>query len=74
MLSFLACLGNPLATFLALRSVPLLIRTQDVDGMWQEQPIQCEGKVPPVPSKEESSFMILRALKALELLELLLPG
>jgi hypothetical protein len=73
MLGFLACLANPLAKFLALRSIPLLIRTQDADGMWHEQSIQSEGRVPPIPSREESTFMILRALKTLGLLEALLP-
>jgi hypothetical protein len=73
MLSFLGRLSHPLAVYLALRSVPLLIRTQDVDGMWQEQPLHYEGKAFPVPSREESSFMILRALKSLGLLEGLMP-
>lgn len=73
MLSFLGCLTHPLAAFLALRSAPLLIRTQNDDGMWQESPLSYEGKKLPAPSWTESSFMIMRALKALGLLEALLP-
>jgi len=73
MLSFLGRLSHPLAAFLALRSVPMLIRNQEPDGLWQEQPIDSGGNPCPVPSKAESSYIILRALKALGLLELLLP-
>ena len=57
------------AAFLALRSVPVLIRRQGKDGLWRERPI---GKSPP-PSQEESSFVILRALKKFGFLDALLP-
>lgn len=73
MLGFLGRLSLPLAAFMVLRSVPMLIRTQEPDGMWQEQPLDTDGKLYPVPSKAESSYMILRALKALGFLEPLLP-
>jgi hypothetical protein len=41
--------------------------------MWQESPLTYEDKTMPAPSRAENSFMILRALKALGLLEALLP-
>ncbi len=65
----LASLNHPFAAFLVLRSIPLLIRRQGKDGLWQEKPI---GRCPP-PSKEESSFMILRALKKFGFLNALIP-
>ena len=49
----------PLAAFLVLRSVPMLIRTQGKDGLWQEKP----AKGCPPPKKAESSYLILRALR-----------
>lgn len=62
-------MAHAFAVFLVLRSVPVLIRRQQKDGLWQEKPI---GRCPP-PSKEESSFMILRALKMFGFLDALIP-
>ena len=73
MLGFLGRSTHPLAAFLALRSVPLLIRRQGEDGFWQEEPIDRKGQRWPVPTREESTFMILRALRALGFLDTLLP-
>jgi hypothetical protein len=57
------------AAFLVLRSVPVLIRRQQKDGLWQEKPIgSC-----PAPTKEESSYMILRAFKKFGFLDALIP-
>jgi len=57
------------AASLVLRSIPALIRKQGKDGLWREKPKRrC-----PSPSKEESSFMILRALKKFGFLDSLLP-
>jgi hypothetical protein len=53
-----------LSTFFVLKSVPHLIRCQDDDGLWPAS----QGK-----TREESSFIILRALKAVGFLETLLP-
>jgi hypothetical protein len=60
---------HPFAAFLVLRSIPALIRKQGKDGLWSEKPIR---RCPP-PSKEESSFMILLALKKFGFLDSLLP-
>ena len=57
------------AAFLVLRSIPVLIRRQGQDGLWQEK---TRGRCPP-PSKEESSFIILRALKRFGFLNALFP-
>lgn len=65
----LSSMTHAFAAFLVLRSVPVLIRRQGEDGLWQEKPI---GRCPP-PSKEESSFMILRALKMFGFLDALIP-
>jgi hypothetical protein len=74
MLGFLSRLTHPLAAFLVLRSVPWLIREQGADGLWQEKAIAHDGKGCPPPAKEESSFLILRALKQFEFLDALRPA
>ncbi len=65
----LAGMIHPFAAFLVSRSIPVLIRKQGKDGLWSEKPV---GRCPP-PSKEESSFIILRALKKFGFLYSLLP-
>lgn len=68
-LGLLTGMTHAFAAFLVLRSIPVLIRRQGKDGLWREKPIRrC-----PSPSKEESSFMILRALKKFGFLYSLLP-
>ena len=62
-------MSHAFAAFLVLRSIPVLIRRQGEDGLWQENPI---GRCPP-PTKEESSLMILRALKKFGFLSALMP-
>jgi hypothetical protein len=74
MLGFLSRLTHPLAAFLVLRSVPWLIREQGEDGLWQEKAITRDGKGCPPPVKEESSFLILRALKQFGFLDVLWPA
>lgn len=73
MLGFLSRSTHPLAAFLVLRSIPLLIRTQRPDGMWAESPLRQEREALPVPSAEESSLLILRALGRFGYLEALWP-
>jgi hypothetical protein len=73
MLGFLSRLTHPLAAFLVLRSVPWLICEQGGDGLWQEKPIDPDGGGCPPPTKEESSFLILRALKQFGFLDALQP-
>jgi len=66
---------HPLCGFLMLRSVPLLIRTQRADGFWEEGPLSAEPDPGfPPPMKQESTFMILRALKTFGFLEALCSG
>lgn len=65
----LARIRHPLSAFMILRSIPLLIREQGLDGLWQERQI---GQCPP-PAKAESTFMILRTLKEFDFLDALLP-
>jgi hypothetical protein len=67
--ALLTGMTHAFAAFLVLRSIPVLIRKQGRDGLWREKPI---GECPP-PSKEESSLMILRALKKFGFLDSLLP-
>jgi len=75
MFGFLERFVNPLSAFLILRSIPLLIREQRPDGFWQEKPMINEGnKNFPLPTKEESTFMILKALKRFNFLDALCPG
>ena len=52
----------------------MLIRQQGADGLWQEGQIDPGGQGCPPPTKEESSFLILRALKQFDYLDALLPG
>lgn len=61
--------SHPLSAFLVLRSIPLLHREQGKDGLWQESQIR---NCPP-PTKEESTFIILRTLKKFNFLNSLLP-
>ncbi len=68
-LGLLARIRHPLSAFMILRSIPLLIREQGPDGLWQERQI---GKCPPL-AKAESTFIILRALKEFDFLDALLP-
>lgn len=64
----------PLSAYLVLRTFPLLARQQGEDGFWQEEPILPDSKKPiPVPTKEESTFMILTALKTFGFLDVLRP-
>ena len=67
--ALLTNMSHAFAAFLVLRSIPVLIRRQGEDGLWQEKPI---GRCPP-PTKEESSLMILRALKRFGFLDALIP-
>jgi len=65
----------PLSAFLALRTVPWLVRQQRPDGFWQEEPLVSEPKKPlAVPAKEESTFMILKALRMFGFLDALRPA
>jgi hypothetical protein len=64
-----------LSAYLVLRSVPLLARRQGKDGFWREELLFSDQKHPiPVPTKEESSFMILTALKTFGFLDALRPA
>jgi hypothetical protein len=74
MLGFLSRLTHPLAAFLVLRSVPWLIRAQGADGMWEERAVETDGKGCPPPTKAESSFLILCALKQFGFLGALRPA
>ena len=60
---------HPLSAFLTLRPIPLLIREQKSDGFWQEN----RKNACPPPTKEETTFMILRTLKKFHFLDRLLP-
>ncbi|MFC1734570.1 hypothetical protein ACFL1X_00530 [Candidatus Hydrogenedentota bacterium] len=61
---FLGRFDHPLSAFLVLRSVPLLIREQCSDGLWDRMG----------PDRHVAGFMILRALKTFGFLETLLPA
>ena len=75
MFGFMERFRHPLCGFLMLRSVPLLIRTQRADGFWEEGPLSDEPDPGfPPPMKQESTFMILRALKTFGFLEALCSG
>jgi len=73
MFGFLERFAHPLSAFLILRSVPLLIRTQRPDGFWQEEPIANQAEQFPPPTREESTFMILKALQKFGFLNALRP-
>jgi hypothetical protein len=74
-LSLLSRSRCPLSAYLVLRTVPMLVRQQREDGFWQEEPILPGARKPiPVPTKEESTFMILTALKTFGFLDILRPG
>ncbi len=63
---------HPLSAYMVLRTVPLLARQQRPDGFWQEEPLPSDPKKPiPVPTKEESTYMILTALKTYGFLDVL---
>ena len=75
MFSLLERLNTPLAAYVALRSVPQLIRNQRPDGLWQEE-IPAGPRVHPgvkPPTKEASTLMILKALKTFGFLNSLRP-
>ena len=75
MFSLLERLNTPLAAYVALRSVPQLIRNQSPDGLWQED-VPSGPRVHPgvkPPAREASTFMILKALKTLGFLDSLRP-
>jgi len=75
MFGFLERIAHPLSAFLALRSVPYLIREQRDDGFWRDHPKQPvdDTRWNAPPTKEEGTFMILMALKRFNFLEALLP-
>lgn len=62
-LEWLSRRPRPLSAFFVLRSVPHLIRCQEDDGLWPTSPW----------AREETSLIILRALKAVGFLNALLP-
>jgi len=66
---------HPLSTFAILRSLPLLIRKQKKNGLWDESEEgynthKCQE---PPASPEQSSYLILKALNRHKLLESVLP-
>lgn len=68
---------HPLGALALLRSVPLLVRQQQPDGLWDESKGgytkgRNENWMPP-PTPAEGSFLILKALNAHNLLKPLLP-
>ena len=75
MFGFLERIVHPLSAFLVLRSVPLLIREQRDDGFWQDKPkkLADEHQWNAPPTKEQSTFMILKALQKFNFLQPLLP-
>jgi hypothetical protein len=75
--SLLARTRCPLSAFLVLRTVPLLVRQQRPDGFWKEEPIPYiggRGRMVPVLEREETTFMILIALKTFGFLDALRPA
>jgi hypothetical protein len=64
MLHFVSLIGHPLATFLAYRSLPALIRGQKENGLWFSD----EG------SESLDDLLVLSALKRLGILERLVPS
>ena len=74
MLDALCGFKNPLASFLVLRTIPILKRTQEKDGMWQEEQLSYHArnetlyKTTP-PTKEESTYRILKTLKKYQVLD-----
>ena len=64
MLHFVSFIGHPLATFLAYRSLPALIRSQRENGLWFS-----EGD-----DESLDDLLILSALKRLGILDGLLPA
>jgi len=72
-------LSSPLGSFLVLRSLPALIRTQQPDGFWKEpddvvrQGWALSRSPLPPPTKEETTFAILKALKKFKFLDTLIP-
>jgi hypothetical protein len=75
-LSLLSRTKCPLSAFLMLRTVPMLVHQQRPDGFWEEEPIRYIGggnKMVPALDKEETTFMILSALKTFGFLDPLRP-
>ncbi len=74
MFDFLERFRHPLSAFLILRSVPLLIREQRAGGFWQEKlKARYISRTFPPPKKEDSTFMILKALNRFNFLDALRP-
>jgi hypothetical protein len=73
MLGFLARSTHPLAAFLVLRSVPLLIHSQGPDGLWHEAPPAYLDEITPPPTPAESTCLILSALDRFGFLDALVP-
>jgi hypothetical protein len=67
-------LRHPLIGFLILRSIPLLIREQGDDGLWQEESSRSGWAEMPSPCRAQGTLRIVRGLKACGLLSALLPG
>lgn len=80
MLSLLERLDTSVAALAVLRSVPLLVRYQGDDGLWDEAQLpqfhdprdRDHTELSPLP-KEANSYMILKALKQFGFLDALLP-
>ena len=73
MFETLGRLKHPLAAFLVLRSIPLLIREQDAVGLWHEAPPRKGWSEMPAPCKAQSTLSIVRGLQAFGFLDTLLP-
>jgi hypothetical protein len=72
MLSHFKC---PLSEYLVLRTIPRLVRDQNSDGFWEEPPLPSKPKEPlPVPSREETTFAIVKTLKTFGFLDRLMPN
>lgn len=72
MFDYLERFAHSLSAFLILRSIPFLIREQRTDGFWQEKPRIRGAEKIPLPKKEVSTFMILKALKRFGFLDALI--
>lgn len=75
MFSLLERFDSPLARFLALRSIPLLVKTQREDGLWedQSQPVPGFHTFASGTTPEQTSLAIVRALKRFGFLRSLIP-
>ena len=65
-------LATPLAAFAALRSVPVLIRRQGPDGLWNEAHLPTAHPKTKPPPKEVTTFVVLKTLKKHGFLDALL--